>query len=85
MKPRSFLLGIGFDAKDRHKRITRGKNFYLFGGSRQTHQFMQAGCIKFNEELKKKRKNLDDISRREFYDIAHKIGLKVAEREDKSE
>ncbi|GAI51418.1 unnamed protein product, partial [marine sediment metagenome] len=41
MKSRSILLGLGFDAKDEHKRITRGKNFYIFGGSKQTHQYMQ--------------------------------------------
>lgn len=76
MKTRSFLLGFGFDAKDGHKRITRGKNFYILGGSTRTHQFMQESCIKFNEELDKKHKTLDDISRREFYDIAYKIGLK---------
>lgn len=74
---RSFLLGLGFDAKDGHKRITKGKNFYIFGGSKQTHQFMQEKCVKFNEELKKQHKSLDDISKNEFYDIATKIGFKV--------
>lgn len=82
MKSRSFLLGLGFDAQDRHKRITRGKNFYIFGGSKQTHQFMQDSCIRFNEELVKKHKGLDSISRKEFYDIAHKIGLKVPQQKD---
>lgn len=77
MKRKSFLLGLGFDAKDEHKRITRGENFYIFGGSKQTHQFMQESCIKFNQELKKRHKALDDISYKEFYEIAHKIGLKV--------
>jgi hypothetical protein len=83
MKSESFLLGFGFDAKDGHKRLTRGKNFYIFGGSKNTHQFMQASCIRFNEELNKRRKTLDDISANEFYDIAHKIGLKITKEKDK--
>lgn len=83
MKSKSILLGLGFDAKDKHKRITRGKNFYIFGGSKQTHQYMQEGCINFNEELNKRRKSLDNISRQEFHDIAYKIGLKVPHQEDK--
>ncbi|MCQ9208704.1 MAG: hypothetical protein NG712_04925 [Omnitrophica bacterium] len=77
MKDNSFILGLGFDAQDGHKRITRGKNFYIFGGRKQTHRFMQESCIKFNEELKRRHKSLAKISRREFYDIAHKIGLKA--------
>lgn len=82
MKIRSFILGLGFDAKDGHKRITRGKNFYIFGGSVDTHHLMQENCIKLNEELDRRHKDLSDISRREFYDIAHKIGLKVAKKEE---
>ena len=75
MKDKGFILGLGFDAKDGHKRITRGRNFYIFGGSKQTHHFMQESCVKFNEELDRRHKSLGDVSRREFYDIAHKIGL----------
>jgi len=82
MKSRSILLGLGFDARDGHKRITRGKNFYIFGGSRGTHQFMQENCIKFNEELSKRHKTLGDISREEFYNIAHKVGLKAPRQEE---
>jgi hypothetical protein len=84
-KGKSLLLGLGFDAKDGHKRITRGKNFYIFGGSKRTHQSMQACCIKFNEELDKKHKNLDQISQKEFHDIAHKIGLRVHKQENQGE
>ncbi|MFC1632455.1 hypothetical protein ACFL2I_07870 [Candidatus Omnitrophota bacterium] len=75
MKNASFLLGLGLDAQDEHKRITRGKNFYIFGGSKRTHQSMQETCIKFNEELTKRHKNLDQITHKEFRDIAGKIGL----------
>jgi hypothetical protein len=77
MKQKSILLGLGFDARDGHKRITRGENFYIFGGSKTTHEKMQASCIKFNEELGNRHKALDEISRKEFYEIAHKIGLQT--------
>ena len=80
MKQKSVLLGLGFDAKDGHKRITRGKNFYIFGGSKNTHGHLQESCAKFNEELGHRHKELDDISSNEFYDIAHKIGMQAPEK-----
>jgi hypothetical protein len=78
-KRKSLLLGFGLDEKDGHKRFTKGENFYLFGGSKKTHEFMQEKCVKFNEELKKRKKNLDQISKQEFYEIAGKLGLKKAD------
>lgn len=74
-KYKKLLLGLGFDADDGHKRITKGENFYLFGGSKLTHQKMQEIAIKFNEQLKKKQKTLDTVSEKEFIDIAHKAGI----------
>ena len=74
---RKILLGLGFDAKDGHVRITKGKNFRLYGGSEETHEIMQEKSIKFNEHLEKRRKTLDDITDKEFSDIAKKIGLKI--------
>lgn len=78
------LLGLGFDCKDGHVRITKGKNFRLYGGSKETHRFMQEKAIKFNEQLDKKSKTLDNLTKTEFYDIARKIGLQVPKQpEDK--
>ena len=74
---RKLLLGMGFDAKDGHVRITKGKNFRLFGGSKETHEMMQEKAIKFNEKLEKKRKTLDTLNETEFYEIARSIGLEV--------
>jgi len=74
---KKMLLGLGFDCKDGHVRATKGKNFRLYGGSEETHNVMQEKAIKFNEHLDKRRKNLDRISQDEFYDIAHKVGLKT--------
>jgi hypothetical protein len=74
---RSVLLGLGLDNKDGHVRVTRGENFRLFGGSSQTHEMMQEKAIKFNEQLNKRRKTLDDIDENEFRDIAKAVGLKI--------
>ena len=71
------LLGLGFDCKDGHVRVTKGKNFRLFGGSDETHGLMQEKAIKFNEQLDKRRKSLNDINEKEFCDIAASIGLQV--------
>lgn len=73
------LLGLGFDCKDGHIRITKGNNFRLYGGSEETHKFMQEKAIKFNEQLDKKHKTLNDVDIKEFYDIAEKIGLKISD------
>jgi len=76
------LLGMGLDCKDGHVRITKGENFRLYGGSRETHEMMQEKAIKFNEQLGKRRKTLDEINRKEFYDIARSVGLNVKEKEE---
>ncbi|MDD5618070.1 MAG: hypothetical protein PHG69_03155 [Candidatus Omnitrophica bacterium] len=78
-KYKKMLLGLGFDAKDGHTRITKGDNFYLLGGSKNTHGQMQELAIKFNEQLKKRQKTLEEISEKEFKDIANKIGVKNIE------
>ncbi len=77
MISKSVLLGLGFDAKDGHIRYTKGKNFHLLGGSKETHSFMQEKAVKFNEHLDKRHKTLDTLNQKEFHDIAHKIGLKI--------
>jgi len=72
-KRKALLLGVGLDSQDGHVRITKGPNFRLVGGSRDTHEQMQETAIKFNEELDRRRKRLDDISPAEFVDIIHKV------------
>lgn len=74
---KSILIGLGFDCKDGQKRITIAEGFRLYGGSKQTHVVMREKCTRFNEVMKKAGKTLDKISIDEFYDISHKVGLKV--------
>ena len=73
------LLGLGLDSKDGHVRVTKGNNYRLLGGSEETHEIMQEKAIKFNEQLEKKHKTLEQISDDEFRDISVKIGLKIPE------
>lgn len=76
---KAWLLGLGFDCKDGHIRITHGKNFRIYGGSEPTHNTMREKAIKFNEQLGKRRKHLEEISEGEFHEIADKIGLKITD------
>ena len=73
--PRALLLGLGLDNTDGHKRFTRGKDFFLLGGSRDTHERMQEKAIRFTEELERRGKDMSEISRDELRDIAREIDL----------
>ena len=66
---RAMLLGLGFDNRDGHKRVTRGDNFCLVGGSEETHERMTETAIKVNEKLARRGKKLRDASPEELRDI----------------
>jgi hypothetical protein len=68
-QPKASLIGIGFDNKDEHKRITKGENFHIYGGSEETHDRMVETSIRVNEKLDSKGKRLEDLSKNEFIDI----------------
>lgn len=74
-KQKAVLLGVGLDS-DGHKRVTKGPNFALVGGSKDTHEQMTEKAIKINEKLKLRGKQLEEVSREEFDDIASEVGLK---------
>jgi len=74
-KKAAIMLGLGLDS-DGHKRITTGPNFALFGGSEETHEVMTEKAIKINEKLDAKGKQLNEVSREEFDEIADSVGLK---------
>jgi hypothetical protein len=73
-KGKGLLLGVGMDT-DGHKRITTGSNFALVGGTEGTHEVMVEKAIKINEHLKRRGKDLSEVSRQEFDEIAEKVGL----------
>ena len=74
-KHKAAILGLGLDS-DGHKRITTGENFALIGGTQETHEAMTEKAIKLNEKLKARGRRLDTVSREEFDDIAHEVGLR---------
>jgi len=65
----SGVLGVGLDATDGHKRVTRTEEMVLVGGSQETHERMQETAIKFSEGLEKVGKKLPDLSPREAADL----------------
>ena len=72
-KPCAALVGVAFDAKDNQKRLTRGRNFLLAGGSEETHGLMQETAIKINEHLDRNGKRLEDASPGELREVCEKV------------
>jgi hypothetical protein len=71
---KALLLGVGLDS-DGHKRVTTGPNFALVGGAKATHEAMTEQAVKINEKLKARGKELHQLSRDEFDEIAASVGL----------
>lgn len=67
---RGGLLGLGLDGDDGHKRVTKGDDFVLLGGSAETHERMQDLVMRMNENLRRRGKQFGDLSSREFEDLA---------------
>ena len=67
------LLGLAFDAADGHKRITRGKNFLLAGGSEETHVLMRETILKVNERLVERGQQLADVSVEELRELIDEV------------
>lgn len=73
------MLGVGLDS-DGHKRLTKGPNFLLLGGSEETHEVMTEQVVKINEKLAARGKQLEEVSHEEMDDIAHSVGLQPRAR-----
>jgi hypothetical protein len=54
------LLGVGLDG-DGETRITRGRDFLLAGGSRETHERMTEHAVRLAEELERRGMELGDV------------------------
>lgn len=74
------LLGLGLDAEDGHTRITKGDNFFLCGGSQETHAVMQETAVKINEHLDRRGQRLEDVSLRDLRGIARDVWQQVADK-----
>lgn len=75
--PRAVLVGLGLDS-DGHKRLTRGDNFLLAGGTAETHAEMTEMAVKINEKLSARGRRLETVTCEEFDDIAREAGLRRA-------
>lgn len=73
----ALLVGLGLDNADGHVRVTKGENFRILGGSKDTHAQMQEQAIKFNEKLDERGRRLEEVSRQEFIDLAQEVGMNV--------
>lgn len=72
-KKQAALLGLGLDGDDEVTRMTRGKNFVLYGGSQETHATMQETAVKLNERLDRMGKRLEDVSPTALRDMLGEI------------
>jgi hypothetical protein len=72
---KAMMLGLGLDS-DGHKRVTTGPNFALVGGSKDTHEEMTEKVVKINEKLAARGKQLEEVSRDEFDEVAQEVGLR---------
>lgn len=68
---KSRLFGLGLDG-DGQKRITRAERFSIVGGSEETHECMTETVMKTFEDLKRRCKDLDDVSPEELTDLIRK-------------
>ncbi len=69
----TLLCGLAFDNKDDHKRITTGENFYIIGGSAETHENLVEKVLAFNETVSKYGKKLDELTETEYFSIIKEI------------
>ena len=69
-KVRKAIIGVGLDNQDDQTRITRVEDIHLFGGSKDTHNVMEEKAIKFNEELTRRGKTLQQAPLEECREIA---------------
>ena len=67
------LLGVGLDGRKGETYITRGENFYLYGGSKKTHERMQEIALRFNEKVDGRGKRLPEINARELGEISEEM------------
>lgn len=75
-KADALLLGVGLDATDGHKRITKARDALLVGGSEDTHLEMREKVVKFNEELDRRGMRLGDVRcAEELREIAARAGI----------
>ena len=60
------LLGVGFDAKDGHIRLTHGEKHDVLMGSAESHEYLQQLIHRIEEKIESSGLSLEDIDPNEF-------------------
>ena len=64
------ILGVGLDDDDGHRRVTKGDDFYLVGGSEKTHERLQDLVIRMSDTLKRQGRRFKDLNGTEIAELA---------------
>ncbi len=64
------IVGLGLDKDDGCVRITNGSAFTLMYGSEESHDQMQAFCLRMESRLREQGRSLQDLTRGEFLRLA---------------
>lgn len=67
------LLGVGFDTKDGHVRITQADQYRVLMGSGETHEALQTICRRIEESVQAAGRTLSDYSPEEFMELVQEL------------
>ena len=67
------MLGVAFDANDGHVRISQGKNYDVFMGSSESHEYILNMLRRIEEKLDKEGILLEDLDPLRFSDFIQSI------------
>jgi hypothetical protein len=67
------LLGLAFDGKPDETRVTRGEDFLLYGGSKQTHEMLFETTMRLKEKVVRRGKRLAEINARDWQEITDEL------------
>ena len=63
------LLGVGFDAKDGHVRITQGERHDVLMGSAESHEYLRQLIGRIEEGIEERGLSLEDLDPAELSEL----------------
>jgi len=67
------LMGVGFDTKDGHIRITQADQYHVLMGSGETHEALQTICRRIEKTVKDAGRSLTDYTPEEFMELVQEL------------
>ena len=67
------LLGVGFDHKDGHVRITQADDYKVLMGSEESHKELQKICGRIDEAVTTSGRELSDYTPEEFMELVAEL------------